>query len=178
MGYTFFSIGTVIGFTFIEMDRLRTRKMVTDTVSTNETFIPHSWVDLLFLIGLILLTLFLGGRFLSGILCSFVTSSGSVCCLSSNCRPIGRGSGKQGHYFNTFSPILFIVLIYESLGDLIHHLHPDIDPAADADRILPIRSSSDPLDAAMDRSLAHGSLVIGLPQLLFPPGHPCCRSLS
>ena len=28
----------------------------------------------------------------------------------------------------TFSPILFIVLIYESLGDLIHYLHPDIDP--------------------------------------------------
>jgi len=29
---------------------------------------------------------------------------------------------------NDFSPILFVVLIYESLGDLIQYLRPDIDP--------------------------------------------------
>jgi len=36
--------------------------------------------------------------------------------------------GRIGGFFNDFSPILFIVLIYESLGDLIQYLHSDIDP--------------------------------------------------
>lgn len=37
-------------------------------------------------------------------------------------------TGKAGGFFYHFSPILFVILIYESLGDLIQHLHPDIDP--------------------------------------------------
>jgi membrane-associated phospholipid phosphatase len=37
--------------------------------------------------------------------------------------------GKTGAFFHPFSPILFIVLIYESLGDLIQYLRPDIDPS-------------------------------------------------
>jgi len=37
-------------------------------------------------------------------------------------------SGRFQEFLHTFSPILFIVLIYESLGDLTHHLHGDIDP--------------------------------------------------
>jgi membrane-associated phospholipid phosphatase len=36
--------------------------------------------------------------------------------------------GKTGTFFYDFSPILFVVLIYESLGDLIQYLQPDIDP--------------------------------------------------
>jgi membrane-associated phospholipid phosphatase len=36
--------------------------------------------------------------------------------------------GKIAPFLNQFSPILFIVLIYESLGDLIQYLQPDIDP--------------------------------------------------
>ncbi len=36
--------------------------------------------------------------------------------------------GKTGTFFYHFSPILFIVLIYESLGNLIQYLQPDIDP--------------------------------------------------
>ena len=36
--------------------------------------------------------------------------------------------GKVGAFFHPFAPILFIILIYESLGDLIQHLHPDVDP--------------------------------------------------
>jgi membrane-associated phospholipid phosphatase len=36
--------------------------------------------------------------------------------------------GKGGALLHYFSPILFVFLIYESLGDLIQHLHPDIDP--------------------------------------------------
>jgi membrane-associated phospholipid phosphatase len=39
-----------------------------------------------------------------------------------------RGSGRLGPLFNDFSPILFIGLIYQSLGDLIQYLQPDIDP--------------------------------------------------
>jgi membrane-associated phospholipid phosphatase len=35
--------------------------------------------------------------------------------------------GRAGGFFHHFSPILFIIVIYESLGDLIQHLHPDID---------------------------------------------------
>jgi len=35
--------------------------------------------------------------------------------------------GRAGSFIHDFSPILFVVLIYESLGDLIQHLHPDID---------------------------------------------------
>jgi len=33
-----------------------------------------------------------------------------------------------GGVANDFSPILFVVLIYQSLGDLIQYLQPDIDP--------------------------------------------------
>lgn len=36
--------------------------------------------------------------------------------------------GRPGGFLNDFSPILFVILIYESLGDLIQHLHADIDP--------------------------------------------------
>ena len=34
---------------------------------------------------------------------------------------------KGGNFFPHFSPILFVILIYESLGSLIQYLHPDID---------------------------------------------------
>jgi membrane-associated phospholipid phosphatase len=44
--------------------------------------------------------------------------------LSSDRNVMGRVSS----FFNTFSPILFVVLIYESLGDLIQYLRPDVDP--------------------------------------------------
>jgi len=35
---------------------------------------------------------------------------------------------RVGIFLNDFSPVLFIVLIYLSLGDLIQYLRPDIDP--------------------------------------------------
>jgi membrane-associated phospholipid phosphatase len=37
-------------------------------------------------------------------------------------------TGRMATFFDHFSPILFVVLIYESLGDLIQYLQPDIDP--------------------------------------------------
>ena len=39
-----------------------------------------------------------------------------------------KAMGKAGSFFHYFSPILFIIVIYESLGDLIQHLQPDVDP--------------------------------------------------
>ena len=38
------------------------------------------------------------------------------------------GKGKWGPFLYHFSPILFIILIYDSLGDLIQYLGSDIDP--------------------------------------------------
>jgi membrane-associated phospholipid phosphatase len=35
--------------------------------------------------------------------------------------------GEKRSFFNDFSPLIFVILIYESLGDLIHYLQPDID---------------------------------------------------
>lgn len=39
-----------------------------------------------------------------------------------------RFASQWGEFLNAFSPILYVILIYESLGDLIHYLHSDIDP--------------------------------------------------
>jgi membrane-associated phospholipid phosphatase len=39
-----------------------------------------------------------------------------------------KAMGKTGTFFHHFSPIPFVVLIYESLGDLIQYLQPDVDP--------------------------------------------------
>jgi membrane-associated phospholipid phosphatase len=39
-----------------------------------------------------------------------------------------NGLGRAGTFFHHFSPILFVVFIYESLGNLIQYLQPDIDP--------------------------------------------------
>ena len=88
---------------------------------------PYHVLTFLFLTGLILLTLFFHGvlphwrslvfRYLLWLALLFAIQ------LSSKRKMIGR----LGDLANTFSPILFIVLIYESLGDLIQYLHPDID---------------------------------------------------
>jgi membrane-associated phospholipid phosphatase len=89
---------------------------------------PTEGLTIFFLIGLSLLTLIFRGQIplwrsllfrytiLLGLLFVLKLSSGS------------KWVGKVGPFFHPFSPILFIVLIYESLGDLIQYLHPDIDP--------------------------------------------------
>ena len=88
---------------------------------------PIQGITLFFLVGLILLTLIFRSQIplwhsllfrytiLLGLFFVLKLSSGS------------KWVGKVGPFFHTFSPILFIVLIYESLGDLIQYLHPDID---------------------------------------------------
>jgi membrane-associated phospholipid phosphatase len=39
-----------------------------------------------------------------------------------------KAAGKTTAFINDFSPIFFVILIYQSLGDLIQYLRPDIDP--------------------------------------------------
>lgn len=41
--------------------------------------------------------------------------------------PVRKRMGRMGIFFQHFSPILFVVFIYESLGNLIQYLQPDID---------------------------------------------------
>jgi len=89
---------------------------------------PFLGLTLLFLFGLILLTLFFRGQIphWHSLLLRYVLWSGLVFALKlSSDRKV---MGKAGSFFHDFSPILFVILIYESLGDLIQYLHPDIDP--------------------------------------------------
>ena len=88
---------------------------------------PTEGLTIFFLIGLSLLTLMIRSQIplwhsllfrytiLFGLLFALKLSSGV------------KWVGKVGPFFHPYSPILFIILIYESLGDLIHFLHPDID---------------------------------------------------
>ncbi len=86
---------------------------------------PVHGLTFFFLIGLILLTLIFKGhiplwhslllRYLMLMALLFVMK------ISSDRK------GKGGAFFNDFSPLIFIILIYESLGDLIQYLRRDID---------------------------------------------------
>ena len=90
--------------------------------------VPIQGLALFFLIGLILLTLVFRGQIPSwrSLLLNYIIFVGlfSAFKLSSD----RKGIGKVGTFFHHFSPILFVVLIYESLGNLIQYLQPDIDP--------------------------------------------------
>jgi len=89
---------------------------------------PFLGLTILFLLGLIVLTLLFRGQIprWHSLLLRYVLWIGLVFVLklSSDRKLMGR----TGAFFHDFSPLLFIVLIYESLGDLIQYLHPDIDP--------------------------------------------------
>ena len=87
---------------------------------------PIQGLTLFFLIGLFILVLFFRNELplWRSLLFRYTVWMGLllVLKLASDC-----GSGRLGPLFNDFSPILFIVLIYQSLGDLIQYLQPDID---------------------------------------------------
>lgn len=89
---------------------------------------PVQGLTLFLLIGLVLLTLFSRGQIplWRSLLLRYMMLLGLlfVLKLSSDRKAIG----KTGSLFHHFSPILFVILIYESLGDLIQYLQPDIDP--------------------------------------------------
>ena len=89
---------------------------------------PVQGLTLFFLIALVILALIFHGRIplwrslllnyfiLLGLLFAFKWSSDQ------------KVAGKTATFFYRFSPILFVVSIYESLGNLIQYLQPDIDP--------------------------------------------------
>src|SRR4030043_1903231 len=86
------------------------------------------WMTSLFIIGLFLLVFFFRGQIplwrpqllfyalLLGLLLVLKISSDR------------KRSGRIGGLLKDFSPVAFIILIYQSLGNIIQHLQPDIDP--------------------------------------------------
>jgi membrane-associated phospholipid phosphatase len=78
-----------------------------------------------FLFGLILLTLISRGRIplWHSLLLRYLMLMALLFILKIS----SDRKGKKGTFFNDFSPLIFVVLIYESLGDLIQYLRPDID---------------------------------------------------
>jgi membrane-associated phospholipid phosphatase len=88
---------------------------------------PIQGLTLFFLIGLILLPFIFRGQIplWRSLLLRYTLLLSLLFALelSSNRKAVGR----MGIFFHHFSPILFVILIYESLGDLIQYLRPDID---------------------------------------------------
>jgi membrane-associated phospholipid phosphatase len=89
---------------------------------------PIQGLTLLLLVGLILLVLFFRDqiprwRFLLSL---YALGAGVLLVLKwCSDREVG---GRVVKFINDFSPVLYILLIYQSLGDLSHYLHPDVDP--------------------------------------------------
>jgi membrane-associated phospholipid phosphatase len=88
---------------------------------------PVQGLTLFFLIGLIILTLLFHGRIplWHSLLFRYMILLGLLLVLKLSWDR--KATGRTGTFFHHFSPILFVVLIYESLGDLIQHLRPDVD---------------------------------------------------
>jgi membrane-associated phospholipid phosphatase len=85
-------------------------------------------LTLLFLIGLILLVLFFRDQIprWRSLLSLYALGAGVLLVLKwCSDREVG---GRVVKFINDFSPVLYILLIYQSLGDLSHYLHPDVDP--------------------------------------------------
>ena len=89
---------------------------------------PVQWLTIFFLVGLGLLTLVFRGQIplWRSLLFRYTVLLGFLFALklSSYRKVVGRA----GSFVYHFSPIFFIIFIYQSLGDLIQHLHSDIDP--------------------------------------------------
>jgi membrane-associated phospholipid phosphatase len=89
---------------------------------------PVQGLSFIFLVGLIILTLIFQGQIppWHSLLFRYFVLLGLLFVLKLSWDR--KAIGKAGAFFHHFSPILFVILIYESLGDLIQHLQPDIDP--------------------------------------------------
>jgi membrane-associated phospholipid phosphatase len=88
---------------------------------------PIEGLTLFFLVGLIILTLLFHGQIplWHSLIFRYMVLLGLLFVLKLSWDQ--KATGKTGTFFHHFSPILFVVLIYESLGDLIQYLQPDID---------------------------------------------------
>jgi membrane-associated phospholipid phosphatase len=86
---------------------------------------PIHGLTFFFLIGLILLTLIFRGRIplWHSLLLRYLMLMALLFVL----KIASDRKGKKGTFFNDFSPLIFVILIYESLGDLIQYLQPDVD---------------------------------------------------
>ena len=84
-------------------------------------------LSLFFLIGLSLLTLFFRGQIplWRSLLLRYAALIGLLFFLTLLSDRTGRG--KWSSFLYHFSPIVFVILIYDSLGDLIQYLSSDID---------------------------------------------------
>jgi hypothetical protein len=89
---------------------------------------PVQGLTLFFLIGLVILTLLFHGRIplWHSLLFRYLVLLGLLFVLKLSWDR--KATGKMGTLIHHFSPILFVILIYESLGDLIQYLQPDVDP--------------------------------------------------
>jgi len=89
---------------------------------------PTQGLTFFLLIGLVILTLVFHGRIplWHSLLLRYAILIGLLFVLKLSWDR--KAMGKAGSFFHYFSPILFIIVIYESLGDLIQHLQPDVDP--------------------------------------------------
>ncbi len=89
---------------------------------------PPQGLTFIFLIGLICLTLVFQSRIplWRSLLRDYAMLLGFLFVL--NLSSGRKGMGRMSAFFNHFSPILFVIFIYESLGNLIQYLQPDIDP--------------------------------------------------
>jgi len=89
---------------------------------------PTQGLTLFFLIGLVILTLLFHGRIplWHSLLFRYSVLLGLLFVLKWSWHR--KAMGRMGTFIYHFSAILFVVLIYESLGDLIQYLQPDIDP--------------------------------------------------
>jgi len=88
---------------------------------------PTQGLTLFFLIALFLLALIFRGQIplWRSLLFRYTLLLGLVFTLEVATQRRSKGKGRD--LFHSFSPILFVVLIYESLGDLIQYLRTDID---------------------------------------------------
>lgn len=88
---------------------------------------PIEGLSLLFLSGLFLLTLFFHNRIplWRSQLLFYTLLGGLLFALRISSDRYGKGFGR---FLNDFSPVVFVILIYQSLGNMIQYLQPDIDP--------------------------------------------------
>lgn len=89
---------------------------------------PTQGLTFFFLIGLVILTLIFLGQIplWRSLLLRYAILLGLLFVLKLSWDR--KAMGKAGPFVHYFSPILFVIVIYESLGDLIQHLQPDVDP--------------------------------------------------
>lgn len=89
---------------------------------------PIHGLTLLFLIGLFFVVLFFRHQIplWQSLLWRYALGAGVLLVLKwGSDREVG---GRVGRFINDFSPIFYIILIYQSLGDLSQYLRPDVDP--------------------------------------------------